>query len=75
MQKINFIELTQLQSKIHFIRGEKVILDLANLYEIETRVLKQSFRRNEYFLKNLCLSALIVNGKRSSQIVITLQNL
>jgi hypothetical protein len=48
MQKINFIELTQLQSKIHFIRGEKVILDLANLYEIETRVLKQSIRRNEY---------------------------
>lgn len=44
------MNLTLLQSKIHFIRGEKVILDfdLANLYEVETRVLKQSVRRNEY---------------------------
>ena len=44
------MNLTVLQSKIHFIRGEKVILDfdLANLYEVETRVLKQSVRRNEY---------------------------
>jgi len=44
------MNLTLLQSKIHFIRGKKVILDfdLANLYELETRVLKQSVRRNEY---------------------------
>jgi hypothetical protein len=44
------MELTQLQSKIHFIRGEKIIFDfdLATLYEVETRVLKQSVRRNEY---------------------------
>ena len=44
------MELTQLQSKIHFIRGEKIIFDfdLASLYEVETRVLKQSIRRNEY---------------------------
>ena len=32
-----------LLSRIHFIRGEKVILDydLANLYEIETKMLKK----------------------------------
>ena len=44
------MELTQLQSKIHFIRGEKIIFDfdLATLYDVETRVLKQSVRRNEY---------------------------
>ncbi len=44
------MELTQLQSKIHFTRGEKIIFDfdLATLYEVETRVLKQSVRRNEY---------------------------
>jgi hypothetical protein len=42
------MELTQLQSKIHFIRGEKVILDfdLANLYEVETKVLNQAVKRN-----------------------------
>ena len=35
-------------NKIHFIRNQKVMLDfdLAFLYEIETRVLKQALRRN-----------------------------
>ena len=35
-------------SQIHFIRGEKVILDvdLAILYGVETRVLKQAVKRN-----------------------------
>ena len=44
------MELTQLQSNIHIIRGEKIIFDfdLATLYEVETRMLKQSVRRNEY---------------------------
>ena len=44
------MELSQLQSKIHLIRGDKIIFDfdLATLYEVETRVLKQSIRRNEY---------------------------
>jgi hypothetical protein len=42
------MNLTLLQSKIHFIRGEKVILDfdLANLYEVETKVLNQAVKRN-----------------------------
>ena len=37
-----------LQTKIHEVRGEKVILDfdLSILYEVENRILKQSVRRN-----------------------------
>ncbi len=42
------MDITILQTKIHEIRGEKVILDfdLAFLYEVETRVLNQSVKRN-----------------------------
>ncbi len=41
-------ELQLIQSKIYEIRGQKVMLDfdLAKMYGIETRVLKQSVRRN-----------------------------
>ena len=40
--------MNTLQSKIHEIRNQKVMLDfdLAELYEIETRVLNQSVKRN-----------------------------
>ena len=42
------IPVKQLAQSIHFLRGQKVMLDfeLAALYEIETRVLKQAVRRN-----------------------------
>jgi len=42
------MELSVIQSKIYEIRGYKVMLDfdLAGIYGIETRVLKQSVRRN-----------------------------
>lgn len=42
------MELQLIQSKIHDIRGEKVMLDfdLAELYLVETRALKQAVRRN-----------------------------
>ena len=42
------MQITTLQSKIHDIRDQKVILDfdLAMLYEVETRVLNQSVKRN-----------------------------
>ena len=41
-------ELQPIQSKIYEIRGQRVMLDfdLAVLYQIETRVLKQAVRRN-----------------------------
>ena len=40
----NTMELSIIKNKIHNIQGNKVILDfdLAELYEVETRVLKQS---------------------------------
>jgi hypothetical protein len=42
------MQITVLQSKIHDIRGHKVMLDfdLATLYELETKVLNQSVKRN-----------------------------
>lgn len=41
-------KLKAIDSKIHIIRNNKVMLDfdLAELYEIETKVLKQAVRRN-----------------------------
>jgi hypothetical protein len=42
------IPIPRIAQSIHFLRGEKVILDyiLAELYGIETRALKQAVRRN-----------------------------
>jgi len=42
------MEIELIKNSIHEIRGKKVILDfeLAILYEVETRVLKQAVRRN-----------------------------
>jgi hypothetical protein len=42
------MQIAILQSKIHDIRGQKVMLDydLATLYELETRVLNQAVKRN-----------------------------
>tara|TARA_R110002073_G_scaffold40547_1_gene114892 strand:+ start:96482 stop:97006 length:525 start_codon:yes stop_codon:yes gene_type:complete len=42
------MELSIIKTKIHNIQGNRVILDfdLAELYEVETRVLKQAVRRN-----------------------------
>ncbi|MEI6866386.1 ORF6N domain-containing protein [Flavicella sp.] len=42
------MELSIIKNKIHNIQGNKVMLDfdLAELYEVETRVLKQAVRRN-----------------------------
>ena len=48
MSKLPILKEINLASIIYFIRGEKVILDtdLAKLYDVETRVLKQAVRRN-----------------------------
>lgn len=42
------MQLEHIQEKIYLIRGQKVMLDfdLAELYETETRILKQAVRRN-----------------------------
>jgi len=46
--KENTLELSAIRSKIHEIRGQKVMLDfdLAEMYQVETRVLNQSVKRN-----------------------------
>jgi hypothetical protein len=42
------MQIDKIQTKIYEIRGQRVMLDfdLAELYEVETRALKQSVRRN-----------------------------
>ena len=48
MSKLPVLKEANIASFIYFIRGEKVMLDtdLAKLYDVETRVLKQAVRRN-----------------------------
>jgi hypothetical protein len=46
--QLTLMQLSLIQSKIHEIRGQKVMLDrdLAEMYEVENRVLNQSVQRN-----------------------------
>lgn len=67
------MQLQSIQNKIYQVRGERIMLnfDLAEMYEVETRALKQAVRRNidsfhQDFLKK--------SGNSLSQIVITYQN-
>lgn len=48
MSEVSKITETLIESKIYFIRGQKVMLDndLAEMYGVETRVLKQAVKRN-----------------------------
>jgi hypothetical protein len=51
-------QLTAIQNKIYEIRGQRVMLDfdLAALYQVETRTLKQAVRRNiEHFPEDFML--------------------
>ena len=44
----NVVPFARIESRIHFLRGEKVLLDadLAELYSVETRALNQAVQRN-----------------------------
>ncbi len=72
------MEVATLQSKIYDIRGQKVILDfdLAALYEVETRVLNQSVKRNiKRFPVDFMFRLTIEEwGSMRSQIVTAYQN-
>lgn len=48
MSNLTILKESNIANFIYFIRGEKVMLDidLAKLYEVETRALKQSVKRN-----------------------------
>ena len=79
------MELQTIQSKIYEIRGQRVMLDfdLAELYQVETRTLKQAVRRNierfpedfmfeitetEYnFLKNSLTSQIVISNERGGR--------
>jgi len=67
-------QLEIITQKIHEIRGQKIMLDydLAELYEIETRVLKQSVKRNSLRFPNDFMFVLSENevNKLVSQSVI-----
>ena len=79
------MELQPIQSKIYEIRGQRVMLDfdLAELYQVETRTLKQAVRRNierfpsdfmfeitesEYnYLKNSMTSHIVISNERGGR--------
>ena len=79
------MELQPIQSKIYEIRGQRVMLDfdLAELYQVETRTLKQAVRRNierfpsdfmfeitesEYnYLKNSMTSQTVISNERGGR--------
>ena len=72
------MELTIIQSKIYEIRGYKVMLDfdLAEIYQVETRILNQSVKRNiERFPEDFMFQLSKAEWKNmSSQIVTTLRS-
>ena len=79
------MELQPIQSKIYEIRGQRVMqdFDLAELYQVETRTLKQAVRRNierfpsdfmfeitesEYnYLKNSMTSQIVISNERGGR--------
>ena len=69
------MELSIIQSKIHEIRGYRVMLDfdLAEIYQVETRVLNQAVKRNiERFPEDFMFQLTDTEWKgMSSQIVMT----
>ena len=71
----NIAEFSVIQSKIHEIRGCKVMLDfdLAAMYQVETRTLNQSVKRNRKRFPADFMFQLTENEwkKMSSQIVMT----
>lgn len=60
------MQVETLQSKIYYIRGQKILLDydLATLYEVETRVLNQTVKRNnKRFPVDFMFQLTLKNGK------------
>ena len=72
------MHIKQIESKIHEIRGQKVMLDfdLADLYEVETRALNQAVKRNIDIFPSDFMFQLTENEweRMSSQIVMTSLN-
>ncbi len=77
MDENNDIFLTEIKSKIYTIREKQVILDndLAELYEVETKVLNQTVKRNiERFPEDFCFQLSKFESEQlRSQIVTSMQ--
>ena len=84
-------EITVIQNKIYEIRGQRVMLDfdLAQIYQVETKVLKQAVRRNigrfpqdfmfeitneEYNLLKISLRSQFVTLNKAKLVLIRLSN-
>jgi len=68
------MDLQLIQNKIYEIRGKRIMLDfdLAELYEVETRVLNQAVKRNaDIFPDDFMFKLTKVEWGMSSQIVMT----
>lgn len=69
------MQLEKIQTKIYEIRGQKVMLDsdLAELYEVETRILNQAVKRNMDIFPEDFMFQLSLNEweSMSSQFVMT----
>jgi hypothetical protein len=73
------MQLVTIQQKIYHVRGHKILLDydLAELYQVETRVLNQAVKRNiRRFPENFIFRLTVEEWKQvsSSQFVITCLN-
>ncbi len=80
----NIVPLDRIESKIYFIRGKKVMLDkdLADLYQVETRILNQAVKRNlKRFPVDFCfqlngleahnlISQNVISGSRSQFVIL-----
>lgn len=69
------MKLQEIQNRIYELRGQKVMLDfdLAELYQVETRVLKQAVRRNiERFPKDFMFQ---LNKNEWNELVTNCDNL
>ena len=72
MKRTSLIPVERIEKAIYLIRGEKVMLDrnLAELYDVETRVLNQAVRRNrERFPKDFMFQLTRKEIQGISQIV------
>ena len=84
-------EITVIQNKIYEIRGQRVLpdFDLAQIYQVETKVLKQAVRRNigrfpqdfmfeitneEYNLLKISLRSQFVTLNKAKLVLIRLSN-
>jgi len=65
-QKLAIAAIEKIEDKIYVVRGQRVMLDsdLAAVYEVETRVLKQAVRRNRTGFQSISCSSFRIKRSR-----------